>query len=131
MGRVLLDTSVLIDALRGRPVAAERVLALRRNRDIALGCAVNVEEVVRGLRPSEVESAGRLLAGLRIVRLGRVEGMLAGRWRREYAQVGITLSQSDCLIAAAARSADAVLATGNPRHFPMPDVTVQHWQVGA
>ncbi|MHB8507980.1 MAG: type II toxin-antitoxin system VapC family toxin [Candidatus Dormibacteria bacterium] len=44
---------------------------------------------------------------------------------------GVTLSQADCLIAAAARSNGAVLATGNPRHFPMAGVHVEEWPVGA
>ena len=42
----------------------------------------------------------------------------------------MTLSQADCLIAAAARSAAAGLATGNPAHFPMTELTVEHWPVG-
>jgi len=85
MGRVLLDTTVLIDVLRGRPVAGRRVLALRRTRDVTVMCAINVEELIRGLQPSEVEAAERLLAALRTVRLGHAEGVLAGTWRREYA----------------------------------------------
>ena len=43
---------------------------------------------------------------------------------------GNQLSQVDCLIAAAALAADAVLATGNPRHFPMSGIEVEHWPVG-
>ena len=36
----------------------------------------------------------------------------------------------DCLVAAAAHAAAAVLATGNPRHFPMTEIEVEHWPVG-
>ena len=42
--RVILDTTVLIDYLRGRPVV-ERVTMLRRRGDVALTTAINVEEV--------------------------------------------------------------------------------------
>lgn len=129
MARVLLDTTVLIDALRGRP-AADRVRALRKRGDVAYTCAVNVEEVVRGLRPFEREQALRLLRGLRPAPLTPTEGTQAGDWRRDFAGVGTTLSQADCLIAAAAVGVGARLATGNPRHFPMAELDVEHWPVG-
>jgi predicted nucleic acid-binding protein len=127
---VLLDTTVLIDALRGRRAAA-RVLALRSAGDVPYICAINVEEVHRGIRPGEESTVRRLLEALRVVPLGRVEGQRAGAWRRAYAARGVTLSQSDCLIAAAAVSVKARVATGNPRDFPMGEVDVDHWPVGA
>lgn len=126
----LLDTTILIDALRGRAAAA-RLRRMRTSDEVPFVCAINVEELVRGLRPDEGGPAGRFLAGLRIAPLGREEGWLAGRWRREHAARGITLTQADCLIAAAAAGVDAVLATGNPKDFPVPQVVVEHWPVGA
>ena len=127
--RVVLDTTVLIDYLRGRPVV-DRVTMLRRRGDVALTTALNVEEVVRGLHPDEEAAAGVLFDGLGIVPLGRSEGRQAGEWRRTFARRGVTISQADCLIAAAAQAVAAVLATGNPAHFPMSDVTLEHWPVG-
>jgi predicted nucleic acid-binding protein len=129
MGRVLLDTTVLIDALRGRP-AADRVRALRRAGDRPYVSAVNVEEVVRGLLPGEEADARRLMSALRVAPLGRAEGERAGQWRREFARRGTTLAQADCLIAAAALGIGARLATGNPAHFPMDELVVEDWPVG-
>ena len=127
--RVVLDTTVLIDYLRGRPVV-DRMAILRRRGDVVLTTAINIEEVVRGLRPDEEAAAGVLFDGLGVVPLGRAEGRQAGEWRRTFATRGVTLSQADCLIAAAAQAVAAVLATGNPAHFPMSDVTLEHWPVG-
>jgi predicted nucleic acid-binding protein len=127
---ILLDTTVLIDALRGRP-AGERLRALRDRGDEPCVCAVNVEEVVRGLRPREKEPARRLFSGLREVPVGDAEGWQAGEWRRTFADQGVTLAQADCLVAAAAFSAGGRLATGNPRDFPMPELVVEHWPPGA
>ena len=126
---VLADTTVLIDLLRGRGAGA-RMLALQRTGETPYVSAVNVEELVRGVRPSERNALGGLLNGLRLAPLGRREGELAGEWRRAFAGRGTTLSQADCLIAAAAVGVGAILVTGNSRHFPMPGLTVEHWPVG-
>ena len=125
----LLDSTVLIDALRGRP-AMERLRSLRSRGDVPYVCAVNIEEVVRGLRADEEGAVLSFLGGFRVAPLAREEGEMAGRWRRQFAVRGITLSQADCLIAAAAVGVDAQLATGNPRDFPMGEVDVDHWPTG-
>lgn len=69
----VLDSTVLIDFLRGRP-AVQRVWHLQSTGDVPATTAINIE----------VDAA-----------------RLAGTWRRERAQQGITLWQADCLIAAA------------------------------
>jgi predicted nucleic acid-binding protein len=127
---VLLDTTVLIDLLRGREEARRRLASLRAAGDSPYVSAVNVEEVARGLLPHEHEPARRLVAGLREVPLGKAEGWQAGEWRREFAGQGRTLTQADCLIAAAALGIGGRLATGNPRDFPMVELVVEHWPVG-
>lgn len=129
MARLLLDSTVLIDALRGRP-AAERIRSLRRNGVQCWTTVISIEEIWRGLRPDEHGVARRLFAGLRLAPLGEAEGIIAGRWRREHAALGITLHQADCLIAAAAVRISAPLATANVGDFPMPEVQVQEWPVG-
>lgn len=130
MAVLLLDTTVLIDALRGRG-GAERLGTLRAGSAPPFVCAINVEELWRGARPGEEKAIARLLRGLRMAPLGREEGERAGRWRREFAAKGITLSQGDCLVAAAARGVGASLATGNPKDFPMRELVIEHWPAGA
>ena len=129
MPGVLLDSTVLIDALRGRAAAAR----LRKLRDDAvplLTTPINVEEIVRGLKAGEAEAATALFAGVRVMPVRRAEGERAGAWRRDYAGRGITLHQADCLVAACAVSASARLATANVKDFPMPGLDVEHWPVG-
>jgi predicted nucleic acid-binding protein len=127
---LLLDTTVLIDALRGLS-AAERLRGLRNGGQVPWICAVNIEEVFRGTHDEEEVPVGRLLGGFQLAPLGQAEGERAGRWRRDCAREGITLSQADCLIAAAAVGVGARLATGNPKHFPMSELEVEHWPVGS
>jgi predicted nucleic acid-binding protein len=129
VARFFLDTTVLIDVLRGRS-AAERLLELGETSEVPFVCAVNVEEVFRGLRKGEEGAVRRLLDGLRVAPVGRREGETAGSWRRAFADRGITLSQADCLVAAAAVGIGARLITGNPKDFPMPGLIVEHWPAG-
>lgn len=129
MARVLLDSTVLIDALRGRD-AADRVRRMRRVGDEPWVCAISVEEIWRGARAEEQSTIRRLFRGVRCAPLGVAEGERAGRWRRDLAAAGVTVRQADCLIAAAAVGIGGRLATGNPDDFPMSDVTVEHWPVG-
>lgn len=130
MSAILLDTTVLIDLLRGRAGATSRLWTVREIGDQACACAVNVEEIARGLRKPEEDAARSLFDGLRIVPLGADEGWRAGLWRRRFAGQGQTLTQADCLVAAAALSIGGRLATGNPKDFPMPELTIEHWPVG-
>ena len=130
MAGVLLDTTVVIDLLRGRPAALARLRGLRAHGDTPFVCAINVEETVRGLRAHEAGAARALFEGVRVQPLGEREGWQAGEWRRRYASRGRTLAQADCLVAAAAASIGGRLATGNPRHFPMREIAVEHWHVG-
>ena len=131
MASFLLDTTVLIDVLRGRPATVERLRSAIGARETLWTCAVNVEETVRGLRPSEAGAARILFDGLRIAPLGREQGALAGDWRRAFADRGVTLAQADCLVAAAAVGVGAALATGNPKDFPMDELAVEVWEPGA
>ena len=126
---VVLDTTVLIDALRGRPAAA-RIGNLAVAGELLFTTAINVEEIARGLRPSERTAAERLFTGLRVLPIRRREAERAGRWRREHAERGITLHQADCLIAAATLGVAARLATGNIKDFPMGGLSVEEWPVG-
>jgi predicted nucleic acid-binding protein len=125
----VLDSTVLIDFLRGRP-AVQRVARLRTAGDVAATTAVNVEEIVRGLRPDETEASSRLFAGLVVLPVDATGGWRAGTWRRDFAARGVTLWQADCLVAATTLEHDGRLMTGNPKDFPMAELDVEHWPVG-
>lgn len=124
---LFLDTTILVDVLRGRP-AAQRLLSLRDRQTAPFTSPVTVEELVRGIFPREEQALRMLLDGLVVVPITRADGEQAGEWRRMYAKRGRTLSQSDCLIAASAARVGTRLATGNPKDFPM--ISVEHWPVG-
>ncbi len=130
MARLLLDSTVLIDALRGLP-AVQRLRSLRRTGVEPWACVISVEEIWRGLLPDEERAARRLFDGLRISPLGVAEGVRAGSWRREFSLQGVTLHQADCLIAAAAVGIGATLATANVDDFPMAELDLMPWPIGS
>ena len=130
MAAILLDTTVLIDVLRGRDGALARLESVQRIGDLPYTCAVNVEEVYRGLRASEEDAAEGLFRGIRLAPLRIEEGIRAGDWRREFAGRGVTLAQADCLVAAAALGVSARLATAKVRHFPMAELGIEEWPAG-
>ncbi|MGL5866252.1 MAG: PIN domain-containing protein [Dermatophilaceae bacterium] len=125
----MLDSTVLIDVLRGRPAVA-RLRGLRERGVRLATTAINIEEIVRGIRPGEERHVATLARGLEVMVVDAAAGWRAGEWRRQFATRGITLWQADCLIAATAASHGAALATGNPKDFPMDGLDVQHWPVG-
>ncbi|MGH3998094.1 MAG: hypothetical protein ACRDTJ_11595, partial [Pseudonocardiaceae bacterium] len=86
---------------------------------------------VRGLRPSEQSAADALFAAVRELPIRETDARRAGVWRHEHAARGITLHQADCLIGAVAAGIGARLATGNTKHFPMPELTVEEWPTGS
>jgi predicted nucleic acid-binding protein len=130
VGAIVLDTTVLIDYLRGRPGTVTRVSDLEHHGDRPYVCAISIEEVSRGLRPVEDDVFIDLLEGVRVAPLGVPEGRLAGYWRRTLSRRGRTVLQADALIAAAAVGVGARVATGNPKDFTFPGVSVEHWPVG-
>lgn len=126
---ILLDSTALIDYLRGRP-AGDHIDAMLDAGERLATTGINVEEIARGLRANEEESARTLFSGLVVIPIGFEEGWMAGRWRKDAGRQGVTLTQADCLIAAAAVVAQARLVTGNPKDFRFTDADVEHWPVG-
>jgi len=119
MSKVVLDTDVLIDLLRGRATA--RALLLRVTEQAIPCCSViSVAEIHAGMRVQERAPTTALLDSLVLLDVTRPVAELAGHFKqRERAR---HLELADCLIAATAVTEAAALATGNVRHYPMPEL---------
>ena len=129
MAAVLLDTTVVIDLLRGGLVRSRGCERFARPATFLTRVRSMSKRRCAGYARVRTSRRG-LFAGLREAPLGDTEGWRAGEWRRDFAARGRTLTQADCLVAAAALSAGGRLATGNPRDFPMAELTVEHWPTG-
>jgi predicted nucleic acid-binding protein len=113
---VVLDTTVLVDHLRGSSLAGEYIAALGATPSCS---EVTRVETLRGLRSEERRRAARLFALITWVPVdkevaGRA-GELGRRWRQSHPGIGVP----DLVIAATAELLEAQLATQNLKHFPM------------
>lgn len=112
----VLDTSVLIDVLRGSEPAARW---LRELDEVPVCSEITRAEVLRGVRSAERRPTDRLLNALRWVAVDERVSRRAGELGRQYRRSHPGLSVADLMIAATALEVDASLATGNVRHYPM------------
>ena len=121
MSKVVLDTDVLIDLLRGRE-AMKRFLLETTSHSIPCCSVISVAEIHAGMRPEESERTAALLDALVIFPVTRPIAELAGYFRRRTKSRRLELA--DCLIAATAVVERASLATGNPKDYPMQELSV-------
>lgn len=112
---IVLDTTVLIDVLRGHRPALDYL----RSLDEVPACSeISRVEVLRGVRQREREVVEQLFRALRWIpvdeQVARRAGALGRAWRRSHA-----LASADLVIAATTEELGADLATSNVRHYPM------------
>ena len=125
MANYLLDTTVIIDCLRGRKEIVDFLTEIASEGSVVGCCAINIVEVYAGMRENERQVTKKFLDSLEYYEVTRNLAELAGEYKREYAREGITLSLSDVIIAAVAISNNLTLVTDNLRHYPMPEVNLK------
>ena len=114
----LVDTSVLIDYLRGHAGAGD-LLERERAADVLHASEITRIEVLAGMRPAEEDDTLALLSTLVWhpvdSEIAEEAGALGRRWLPSHR----TIDSADLAIAATVVRTDARLLTRNVRHFPM------------
>lgn len=124
MESYLLDTSVIIDYLRGKEQTLKFVRELFQ-RGSGIGCcAVNITEVYAGMLEKERGTTEEFLESLEYYPISKLAAKEAGEYKRQYAKKGTVLSVPDVTVAAVAVENRLALITGNPKHYPMPELKV-------
>lgn len=121
MPDVLVDTDVLVEALRGAEDAVRRVDRVARGG--ARHVSVLTLAELRAGRSGDDPAVDAMLEGFRVIALGRGAAERGGRLRRSFGPSHGT-GLVDGILAATAIERALVLVTNNARHFPMPDLTV-------
>jgi predicted nucleic acid-binding protein len=119
--KVVVDTAILIDHLRGDDRAAALLLRAVDDGSELWSITVVRTEILAGMRDKEARATRRLLSSLRwqpvTVELADRAGALARRYLKSHPGVDTV----DYLIAAGTQLLDAGLWTLNVKHFPMFD----------
>jgi hypothetical protein len=121
---VLLDTTVIIDALRNRNQRRAWLEQLLHSGKLLATSVVSVAEVYGGLIPGEEAGTRAQLANLELVPVSPRIAEKAGLIKAALARQGRTHSITDMLIAATALEFGYPLATDNQKHFQIPGLVL-------
>jgi predicted nucleic acid-binding protein len=115
---VLVDTSVIIDYLRGDQ-GAERILESERLVGPLHASEITRLEVLAGMRANEEDSTRSLLSIFIWHPVDTVTAERAGELGRRWLRSHQTIDSADLAIAATAMVTGCELLTCNVKHFPM------------
>ena len=122
MTAYLLDTTVIIDYLRGSSRTVDLLQRLAGEGSSLGSCLVNIIEVAAGTREVERSITDEFLDSLEYYDLTKDMTKKAAEFQRVYQSQGIPLSLSDVVIASVAISYGLTLLTDYPGRYPMPEV---------
>ncbi len=115
---MLVDTDVLIDYLKGNPLAVDFI---EKNIDVVSVYSMTIAELYQGIRnKKERELLDLFVSELRVFSITGDIAIKAGLLKSEYGK-SHSSGLADCIIAATAMSQGMKLATLNIKHFPMID----------
>ena len=117
--RVLVDSSVLIDHLRGYAPATGLLVPLVRAGDELWSVTPVRIEIIAGMRPGEEAGTRALLDQLRWLEVDVDLADHAGEMARGYVRTHPGVDTVDYLLAAGTARLAASLLTVNVGHFPM------------
>jgi len=119
MKKILVDTDILINFLRGKKPAQDYLFSLLEE-SIIYCSTITVAEIYAGMKEHEKEKTTELIDSLNIVDVTRKIAEKAGEYKRTEKKLFLELD--DCLIAATAFINKAILTTCNKKHYPMEDI---------
>jgi predicted nucleic acid-binding protein len=119
VSRLLLDTDILINLLRGKEAAREFIVSHIEDDELCCS-AITVAEICTGMLPNEEAATRRLFDTLNVLEVSRSIAEKAGRYKGGIKSHSLELD--DCLIAATAFHEETALATGNGKQYPMHDI---------
>jgi hypothetical protein len=124
--QIVLDTTVLIDALRNRKQRRILLAGLVASGQELVTSTICIAELYGGLRPGEEGATQALLAGLEWIPVSAAIAAEAGNLKAEFRRQGQTRSITDMVIAATALISGGSVATDNLRDFQIQGLKLFH-----
>jgi predicted nucleic acid-binding protein len=125
MSRYLLDTTFIVDHLRGTPEAVQRLRRIVEQGDIPFVNDIVTAEAWAGAPTDDDRALTSLFEFLEFVAAGPTHAKAAGRWRARSRAAGHDIGIADSLIAACAEDSRAAVLTRNVRDFAQTPVAVE------
>ena len=123
MSDLLLDSGVLILHLRNQSGYTSLLNQLAEQGTLFISTMTRFE-ILQGMKERERENTLETLSVIESLPVVDEIADQAGELVRTWRAKGVTLGISDVLIAATALEHHLDLVTTNPKHFPMPELTV-------
>ncbi|MBI5243144.1 MAG: type II toxin-antitoxin system VapC family toxin [Elusimicrobia bacterium] len=121
MPELLLDSDVIIEALRGSPDTLAELAEVEAAGWLISYTPIAKAEIYHGLRRGEEKATEGFFAACRCLTITGDVGEKAGRYLAAY-HAGHGTEIADALVAASAFVHKAALFTLNRRHYPMTDI---------
>ncbi len=119
MKNILVDTDILINFLRGN-MKAKEFLSNQADNGTVYCSAITIAEIFAGMIEKERTQTEQLIDSLNIINVNKEIAEKAGSYKNSIKTQNLELD--DCIIAATAFCTQAILATGNGKHYPMTDI---------
>lgn len=117
MSKVLIDTDIAIDYLRGDHKAKKLIEPLWINNTAYISL-LSVYELHAGMKDEEFEYTQNFISACQIQQLTLAIVREAGDYYRFHRSRGLTLTAIDCMIYLTAKHNDFKLLTRNFKHYP-------------
>lgn len=115
---MILDTTFIIDFLRGNETAVEIMQGLESAGEPIATTCISVFEVTQGIREiKEEKKAEEFFSSIHAIPLVKRSAFTAGRVRRKLVSQGITIDPEDAMIAGIAMARHETIVTRNVKHF--------------
>ena len=122
--QIVLDTTVLIDALRNRNQRRALLASLVVSGQELATSTICIAEIYGGLRPGEDQATRAFLSGLDMIPVSAVIAERAGELKATFRRQGQTRSITDMIVAATALENAFPVATDNRKDFQIPGLSL-------
>jgi predicted nucleic acid-binding protein len=118
----LLDTSIIVDALRKRNDRHLLVDQFLDQGQPLASCPITITEIYAGMRPHEEKPTRLFMRSLLFFAITEEIAEAAGLLKAQYAKRGKTISVQDASIAAVCIAYGCTLVIENTKDFAMPEL---------